>query len=111
MTKGMGGTMFEADKKQFATAEAMAEYILENVTTDYYDDMIDECYPEIEIMGLTYAPSIALYRIDPIAYDVYFTDYKDGLRSDIIYDLNRMIDDEEETYYNTEVKYIEDDED
>lgn len=101
--------MWQADNREFATAEDMADYIAENVPEEAYDDMIDECYPEVEIMGLTYAPSIAFYRTDPIAYRVYFTDWLDGERSDLIYNLERMIDGETETYYNIEVRYYEDD--
>ncbi len=49
---------------------------------EWYDDMLDDCYPEVEIMGLKYSPSVALFRIDPIAYRVGMNDYESSLRSD-----------------------------
>jgi hypothetical protein len=49
---------------------------------EFYDSMLDDCYPEVEIAGLFYAPSVALYRIDPIAYRVGMNDYESSLRTD-----------------------------
>ena len=49
---------------------------------ELYDDMLDSCYPDVEIGGLKYAHSVALYRIDPIAYQVGLNDYESSLRSD-----------------------------
>ena len=47
-----------------------------------YDDMLDDCYPEVEIMGLKYSPSVALFRLDHIAYRVGMNDYESSLRTD-----------------------------
>jgi len=49
---------------------------------EWYDDMLDDCYPEIKVGGLMYAQSVALYRIDPIAYQVGMNDYESALRTD-----------------------------
>ena len=49
---------------------------------ELYDDMLDSCYPDVEIGDLKYAHSVALYRIDPIAYQVGLNDYESSLRSD-----------------------------
>ena len=49
---------------------------------ELYDDMLDSCYPDVEIGCLKYAHSVALYRIDPIAYQVGLNDYESSLRSD-----------------------------
>ncbi len=49
---------------------------------ELYDDMLDSCYPEVEIGGIMYSQSIALYRIDPIAYQTGMNDYESSLRSD-----------------------------
>ena len=49
---------------------------------EWYDDMLDECYPEIKVGGLMYAQSVALYRLDPIAYQVGMNDYESSLRAD-----------------------------
>ena len=42
-----------------------------------YDDMLDECNPEIKIGTLTYCPSQVLKDCDPIAYRIGFDEYLD----------------------------------
>lgn len=60
----------------------------EIVTDDMYDEWLDEIYGgTVEICGLSYSPSIALERVDPIAYNCGKNDYIDGLASDIEYEL------------------------
>jgi len=49
---------------------------------EWYDEMLDDCYPEIKVGGLMYAQSVALYRIDPIAYQTGMNDYESSLRND-----------------------------
>lgn len=49
---------------------------------EWYDDMLDDCYPEVNVGGLMYAQSVALYRLDPIAYQVGMNDYESSLRTD-----------------------------
>jgi hypothetical protein len=40
-----------------------------------YDEMLDDCYGEVEICGYKYAASTALKNVDPIAYRVGFSDW------------------------------------
>lgn len=40
----------------------------EHELEDRFDEMLDECHEEVDICGLYYAPSFALYNVDPIAY-------------------------------------------
>jgi len=54
----------------------------ERLLKEYFDDMLDDCYPEFEIFGMHYSPSIVLERIDPIAYQVSMNDYESVLRED-----------------------------
>jgi hypothetical protein len=49
---------------------------------EWYDEMLDKCFPEIKVGGLMYAQSVALYRIDPIAYQTGMNDYESSLRND-----------------------------
>ena len=93
---------------EFTDAREAAEYITENMSDDTYDEMLDECYGDIEICGLSYAASIALYRVDEIAYNCGKNDYYDSLSSDIAYDMERMDDGETTDFYNYEVEAIED---
>ncbi len=57
----------------------MVNYIL---LKEWYDDMLDDCYPEVKVGSLMYAQSVALYRIDPIAYQTGMNDYESSLRTD-----------------------------
>jgi len=63
-----------------------------------YDDMLDDCHPPIKIGNMEYAPSVALYRIDPIAYQVGMNDYESSLREDYEngYGYEELFGDEEE---------------
>ena len=99
------------EEKEFDTASEVAQYIIENLDEDVYDEMLDECYEEIEICGYSYAPSIALYRVDKIAYQCGMNDYYDSLSSDIEYELERMNDGDEEEFYGYTVEYFDEDED
>ena len=49
---------------------------------EWYDEMLDDCFPEIKVGGLMYSQSVALYRIDPIAYQTGMNDYESSLRTD-----------------------------
>lgn len=58
----------------------MNGYRLEEL--ERYDQMLDECYPDVEICGMTYAPSRALRLVDPIAYRCGLGDWLSFLESD-----------------------------
>ena len=45
-----------------------------------FDDMLDEMFGTVEICGIEYSASIALYRVDEIAYRVGMNDYESILR-------------------------------
>lgn len=91
------------DFRKVETAEEVAQYIIDNMTEEYYDDMLDECYPAIEICGYEYAPSIALFRVDEVAYRCGMVDYYDSLYSDILRDIERMTDGDNEDFYGFSV--------
>lgn len=97
--------------KVFDTANEVAEYITDHMNDDVYDDMLDECYGEIDICGISYAVSLALYRVDEVAYNCGKNDYYDSLQQDIVYDLERMEDEEEQEFYDFTVTAMEDEED
>lgn len=40
-----------------------------------YQEMLDECYPVVNIAGYEYGVSYALQNLDPIAYRVGLADY------------------------------------
>lgn len=49
--------------------------LTEDEATERFDEMLDECYEELRIGELSWAPSIALEKLDPIAYRVYRSDF------------------------------------
>lgn len=99
------------DNYEFESVDDVSLYITENLDESYYDKMLDDCYDEIEICGLSYAPSLALYRVDEVAYRCGMNDYYDTLRGDIEYELERMCDGEEQEFYGYTVEYIEEEDD
>ena len=98
------------DGKEFETASETAYYITENLSDDIYDEMLDECYNDVDICGISYCASIALYRVDEIAYNCGRNDYYDSLAGDIEYELEKMSDGEIETFYDFEVEFKEEEE-
>jgi hypothetical protein len=47
-----------------------------------YDEMLDDCFPEVAVFGWTVSPSVAFKRIDPIAYEVGLNDWLSQLEAD-----------------------------
>lgn len=45
------------------------------VSESDYDDMLDDCYEDVEICGYTYSTSVVLKRVDNVAYRCGFADY------------------------------------
>lgn len=99
------------DGRTFDDARNAAEYIMENCSDDPYDEMLDEIYGDIEICGYSYCASIALYRVDPIAYKVGRSDWEDSEASEIEWQLERMDDGDTDTFYGVDVEAVEDEED
>ena len=54
-----------------------------NENTDEYDDMLDECSPEIKIGSLRYSPSHVLKNVDEIAYNCGMNEYNDEKMSEL----------------------------
>ena len=58
----------------------MNGYRLEEI--ERYDQMLDDCYGDVEICGMKYAPSRALALVDPTAYRCGLGDWLSALESD-----------------------------
>ena len=54
----------------------------ERLLEEWFEDMLDDCYQEVVIAGLSYSASVAFKRIDSIAYRVGMNDYESSLRAD-----------------------------
>lgn len=97
--------------KEFDNSRDVAEYIIEHSGNDIeegFDAMLDECYEEVTICGYTYSPSVALYRVDEVAYNEAKYEYEDSICQDMIYDIDRMSDNEELSYYGFTVTMVDD---
>lgn len=90
--------------KRFDNTQDAAQYIIDNVPDYYWDDCVDEIHSQIEICGIEYMPSMVLKRVDPVAYNCYKYDWLDGQCSDIIHDLVRMDDGEEQDFFDATVR-------
>ena len=49
----------------------------EKYTEEDYDNMLDECYPEVCMGSLSWSPSYVLKELDPIAYNCGFSDFQE----------------------------------
>ena len=47
-----------------------------------YDEMLNDCYEEVNICGMTYEPADCLRHMDPTAYRCGLADYLDSLVKD-----------------------------
>lgn len=56
--------------------------VTESEALDQYNEMLDDCYPPVNVCGYEYDPSRALKELDPIAYRVGFSDYCSSLEAD-----------------------------
>ena len=54
----------------------------QEITTEMYDEFLDEIYGEIKLGYLTFSPSEIIKTLDPIAYRVGMSDYEDSLSWD-----------------------------
>ncbi len=55
------------------------EIFFSNQLEDAYENMLDDCYDEVDICGYKYNPSRALKETDPIAFNCGLADYKSSL--------------------------------
>jgi len=106
-------TLFEvreafSDEVETYTAEQLEDLFREFLETqeDEYDEMLDECYPAVEIGSLSYLPSQVLCKVDPIAYRCGLTEWADAEAQDIRYQLERMSGGDEESWYGYDITCI-----
>jgi hypothetical protein len=106
--KGVFEMKWIIDGEEYTSAREAADYIMENCDDDAYDEMLDECYGEIEICGLSYSASIALYRVDEIAYNCGRNDWADSEAGNIADELEGMDGGDTNEFYGYEVEAIDD---
>jgi hypothetical protein len=60
-----------------------------------YDELLDDCYPEVKIGYSTFSPSDVLRRMDPTCYEIGFTEYCDNAADDEQFLVEDYTDDRE----------------
>ena len=80
----MGESIFQVGFDHEAHTQGY-QVISDHEAYERYDDMLDECYGEVKICGMSYCTSRALKEVDPIAYRCGFSDYTSHLEEDNIY--------------------------
>lgn len=95
--------------ERYDDEEDLAEAVLEDLDSDYYDDYLNEVYSCYEIEGVSFSPSTILKTMDETAYWQGYDEYVDGLRNDLVYDLRHMYVDSSEDIYGCTVECCEED--
>jgi len=67
-----------------------------NENTEEYDDMLNDCYPEVKIGNMTFSPSDVLKNCDEVAYDMGLSEYNDEKLNELNEELEELIKDLEE---------------
>lgn len=91
---------------EFDDLQDTIDYCIENLGDEPFDNMLDECYTDIEICDLHYSPSIALQRVDPVAYNCGKNDYYDSLSCDLKYELERMNKGDKFEFYDYTIELV-----
>jgi len=97
--------------EEFNTADEAGDYLIDYIDEDEYDNMLDDCFGDVNICGIDYSASQAFKSVDEIAYDCGFSDYQDGERTNLIDELEGMTDGDEENYYGCTVIFQEEEQD
>jgi predicted RNA-binding Zn-ribbon protein involved in translation (DUF1610 family) len=53
------------------------EIEVEKYTEEDYRDMLDDCYPEVSVGGISWSASAVLEEMDPTAFHCGFSDYQE----------------------------------
>ena len=80
----MGESIFQVGFDHEAHTQGR-QMISEREAYERYDDMLDDCYGDIKILGLAYRHSDVLKDFDAIAYRCGFNDYTASLEEDNIF--------------------------
>lgn len=51
-------------------------------TEEDFDDYIDDCYGDVKIGNLSFSSSEVLKEMDPVAYNIEFSEYESSMKKD-----------------------------
>lgn len=95
------------DKEYYGTSSLLQDIENELDIEDAYDNMLDEMYGDIEICGLEYSASIALFRVDEVAYNCGKNDYSSNIIEEIEGEIENLSEGDIYNNYNIEVQCID----
>lgn len=99
------------DGERFDDEVELADYILDDLDSDYYNDYLNEVYSPYEIEGICFSPNNILKNGDETAYWQGYNDYIDSLKENLVYELRHMNAGSADGFYGCVVECYEDEED
>lgn len=91
------------DGIEYTNAREAAEYIMDNSNDDAYNEMLDECFGDVNICGYECSAALALSEVDPIAYNCGRNDWADSEAGNIADEIEGMDDGDELEFYGYDV--------
>ena len=82
----------ESLKRDITNAQNEVDCFEYEVAEAEYDDFLDDCYPTVELMGMTFYPSDVLKSCDPIAYRCSKSDYESNYDLDDCQEYNDLVE-------------------
>lgn len=95
---------------EFETMEEICKFVRENITTDDFNDMLDEKYGEIDICGYEFSASYVFACADNYLYDREFNDFVNEIVNEIVDRLEDVYDDDTFEMYGFTFECITDEE-
>lgn len=89
-------TQIESIESKIESLQSDIDNYEVEISEEQFDDFLDDCYPEIEVLGMTYAVSYALKELDPIAYNCAKSEYESNYDLDDCEEYNDLKDELEQ---------------
>ena len=102
--------LFKVNDEKMGLQEVLDYIEAETDQEELFDEMLQECYGDVNICGLEYNQADIFERVDPIAYRCGVSDYFDSLLSDVRYELERMSEGDVEEFFDIELECISEEE-
>ena len=91
------------DEKVFEDVESAAEYVVDNYATeDVFDEEMETCYDDVEILGRSFTLITVLKRVDKVWYRELYLDWLYRVCDDVMYELENGDD----MIFGVEVEYV-----
>ena len=82
----------ETLKRDIAIAQKEVNCFEYEATESEFDEFLDDCYPTVELFGMTFYPSDVLKSCDPIAYRCSKSDYESDFDLDNCQEYNDLVE-------------------